>query len=210
MIFLLKIKLFPAFSRNYRMVLAFCAFLLIFSVSLGYAAWMEDPSLAKQVIDQLVSKKFSALAVKMRATNWLGQLRIIFFNNLTATLLIIISGSLLPILPLLMGIIPNGFMIGLMAGFFEYEKVLPKSSFFLSLLPHGIFELPAVLLSATVGMVWGARNWRSLFKDRTFFSFSSHFKKGLSFLPLIIILLIIAALMEVLVTPNLFASSQFS
>lgn len=186
------------------MTAAFCAFFLFFSMAMGYAVWHEDPSLANQAVEQLVKTKFSDITAKMQNANWFGQIGIILANNLVATLLLVLTGGILPILPVLLGIIPNGMMIGLMAGYFEYQQVLAKSDFFLSLLPHGVFEIPAVLLSATVGLVWGTRNWRNLFRERTLTAFRAQAKESLSFLPLIIALLVVASITEVLVTPLLF------
>lgn len=205
-----KFKLIPAFPRSYRMTLAFSAFILIFSTALGYQTWLEDPVLAKAAIDQIIDSKFVTIIERMTNTGWWGQILIIFANNLKATTLIILSGIFLPIFPLAMGVFPNGFMIGLMAGFFEAERILGKSRFFLSLLPHGLFELPAVLLSATIGMIWGTRNWRSIFGGGTFGTLGTHAKANLPFLPLVILLLFIAALVEVLVTPRLFTLPSFA
>lgn len=197
------VKLLPGFTRPYRMTFAFSAFMLIFSVALGYGAWTEDPAVAKAAIEVIIDSKFLTIIEKMSNAGWWGQFKIIFSNNLLATFMIIMSGAFLPFLPVLMGVIPNGFIIGLMAGYFEAEKFVHRSTFFLGLLPHGLFELPAVILSATVGIIWGSRNWRSLFSGGAFGSLGAHLKSSLAFLPLIIILLLVAAFIEVLITPLL-------
>jgi len=192
------------------MMLAFSAFILLSSIALGYQIWAEDPVLAKATVEKIIDTKFVTIIDRMANTGWWGQVFIIFVNNLKASIIIILSGLLLPIIPLLMGIMGNGFMIGLMAGFFEAEKLMRKSAFFLSLLPHGCFELPAILISATVGIIWGGRNWRSIFKGENFGTLSAHAKANLAYLPLIILLLFIAALVEVLVTPYLFTLPGFA
>ncbi len=180
--------------------------MLVICVALGYSVWLSSPVLAEQAVTQIIKIKFSDLAEKMRLTNWLGQFRIIFFNNLLVSLVIILAGGILPILPVILGILPNGFIIGLMAGFFEYKQVLTKGNFFLSLIPHGIFEIPAIIISAAVGMVWGAWNWRNLIKSKNSKWFISNLKETLTFLPFIITLLFIAAFMEVSVSPYLFST----
>lgn len=197
-----KFKLLPAFRRAYRMTLAFFAFILLSSIAWGYRIWVEDPVLAKATIERIIETKFATIVERMTNTGWWGQVLIIFGNNLKAAAFIIISGLFIPILPLLMGIMTNGMMIGLMLGFFETEKLLRKTTFFLSLLPHGFFEVPAILLSATVGMIWGGRNWRSIFGGGSFGTLGAHAEASLAYLPLIILLFFIAALMEVLVTPR--------
>jgi stage II sporulation protein M len=185
------------------MTFAFSAFMLIFSVAMGYGAWAIDPVVAEAAVEQVINGKFATIAQQMANTSWWGQIMIIFTNNIMATLLIIASGALLPFLPFLIGIVPNGFIIGLMAGLYEYEGIWSKSTFFLGLLPHGLFELPAIVLSATVGMIWGGRNWRSFLQGRTFGNLGTHTKASLAFLPLIFALLLVAAMVEVLLTPAL-------
>jgi stage II sporulation protein M len=192
------------------MMLAFSAFIMMLSTALGYQAWAVDPALAKTAIDQIINTKFTTIVEQMLNAGWWEQVIIIFVNNLKASALIMISGIFLPIFPLLMGIMPNGFMIGLMAGFFEVERLLSKSAFFLSLLPHGFFEMPAILLTATVGTIWGGRNWRSIFTGESVRKFGVHAKTSLTYLPLIILLLLIAALVEVLVTPHIYTLPRFA
>lgn len=200
-----KLRFIPAFSQSYRMLLAFSGFVLVLSVALGYGTWTADPVLAKTAIEQVIKEQFMVLIEKMTDLGWWGQFWVIFFNNLKASVLIMLSGAFLPFLPLLVGVLPNGFIIGLLAGLYEYEQVLPRSTFFLSLLPHGLFEIPAILLAATIGMIWGARNWRSIIRAGTARSaWGDHAKASLAYVPLIFALLVIAALVEVLVTPLLF------
>ncbi|HEY8392625.1 MAG TPA: stage II sporulation protein M [Capillibacterium sp.] len=196
-------KLIPAFPRAYRMMLAFSAFSFLLSIAGGYRVWAEEPALAKEIIERIIETKFAVIVEQMSNTGWWGQVFIIFGNNLKAAVLILLSGLFLPILPLVMGIMSNGMMIGLMLGFFEAERLVRKSTFFLSLLPHGIFEVPAILLSATAGVIWGARSWRSILGGGGFRTVGDHARENLPYLPLIIVLFFIAALMEVLVTPRL-------
>lgn len=195
----------PPFSQTYRMLFAFSGFVLVLSIALGYGIWTVDPVLAKKAIEEIIKEEFMAIIEKIAVLGWWGQFLIIFLNNVKATVLMMLSGAFLPFLPLMVGILPNGYVIGLLAGFYEYERILPKSTFFLGLLPHGLFEIPALLLAATIGTLWGGRNWRSLFREE--FSRSTlgaHAKASLAFLPLLLVLLLIAALVEVLVTPLLF------
>lgn len=201
----------PDFPRSHRMLLAFSGFVLILSVAMGYGTWTADPVLAKNAIEQVIQEQFTGLIEKMAKLSWWGQFLIIFLNNLKATVLIMLSGAFLPFLPLMVGVLPNGFIIGLLAGLYEYERVLPKSTFFLSLLPHGLFEIPAILLAATIGIIWGVRNWRSIFKaDSGRPSWGDHAKRSLAFVPLLVALLVIAALVEVLVTPLFFKLPRFT
>lgn len=207
---MIKLRFWPSFTRSYRMLLAFSGFVLLLGVALGYGTWAVDPISAKAVVEEVIAKHFTPLIAQMAETGWWGQFLVIAFNNIRATALIMISGAILPIIPFIVGLMPNGMFIGLLAGLFEYERNLPKSSFFLSLLPHGIFEIPAILLAATVGVIWGVRNWRSLLRGGGIGSLGTHAKESMAFIPLLFALLVIAALMEVLVTPLLFTLPRLS
>ncbi|NLM38202.1 MAG: stage II sporulation protein M [Firmicutes bacterium] len=194
-----KLFFFPAFTRPYRMLLAFSGFVLVVSVALGYGTWAADAALARQATDQVMAR-FEIMA----GLNWWGQFLVILFNNLKVIVLAIISGAFIPLLPFLVGLLSNGVFLGLLAGYYEYEKGVANSTFFLNLLSHGLFEIPAVLLAVTVGALWGVRNWRSFFRgEKAWSSWGDHAKASLAFVPLILVLLFIAALVEVLVTPLL-------
>ena len=124
-----NLNLLPKFPRSYRMTFAFSAFMLIFSVAMGYGAWAIDPVVAEAAVEQVINGKFATIAQQMANTSWWGQIMIIFTNNIMATLLIIASGALLPFLPFLIGIVPNGFIIGLMAVYMSMRH-MAKSTFF--------------------------------------------------------------------------------
>ena len=82
----------PGFPRSHRMLLAFSGFVLILSVAMGYGTWTADPVLAKNAIEQVIQEQFTGLIEKMAKLSWWGQFRL-FFNNLKATVLIMLSGA---------------------------------------------------------------------------------------------------------------------
>lgn len=73
----------------------------------------------------------------------------IFSNNMRSSLLILLSGTLLfiPLLTLMF----NGFLMGFVLRLI-LEQGRTISFFILGFLPHGIFELPAVFISAAIGI----------------------------------------------------------
>lgn len=85
----------------------------------------------------------------------------IFFNNFKASLMAIILGIGIGIFPLVTGIV-NGYLLG----FVSREAVnVGGLSVLWQLLPHGIFELPAILFSIGIGLkigVSGFRGWKKL------------------------------------------------
>ncbi|TVX93849.1 stage II sporulation protein M [Paenibacillus agilis] len=79
------------------------------------------------------------------------------FNNIVTGLIIAASGILLSI-PTIMFLLFNGIMIGfvsvLASSFSSVETILA------GLLPHGILEIPALLIAGAIGLkplVWAAR-----------------------------------------------------
>ena len=126
----------------------------------------------------------------------LTLLAIIFLNNAAKSLAALILGLLLGI-PSLLFIILNGAIIGIIT--YEVSITYGFPFVFAALLPHGIFELPAVLLSAAVGIKLGLKVL-SRFKGET--GLKKELQNGVRFFATRIIpLLLIAAVIEVFVTP---------
>lgn len=124
-------------------------------------------------------------------TEGLSQLQLIqfiFFNNLQSSFFGMVLGVFFGIFPILAAVV-NGYLLG-------FVSILSVNgggfSTLLSLLPHGIFEFPAIFLSFGLGLRLGA----SIFKKN-----SDEFKKNLKnslkvFLLIIVPLLVIAGIIE--------------
>jgi len=111
----------------------------------------------------------------------------IFFNNLKASFMAIILGIILGIFPLITGI-ANGYVLG-----FVSRETASKEGLAVmwNLLPHGIFELPAIMLSIGIGLKIGT----SVFRKKK--NFEYNFKEGLRFFVFVIFpLLLIAGIIE--------------
>ena len=82
----------------------------------------------------------------------------IFFNNLRASFMAIVLGVTLGIFPLIVGM-TNGYLLG-----FVSREVATKEGLLVmwQLLPHGVFELPAIILSIGIGLKIGM----SMFKNQ--------------------------------------------
>lgn len=110
---------------------------------------------------------------------------LIFLNNALTCFLNIVLGPLLAIAPLA-SMVFNGGLIGCLA---QKEGLI----IFVGILPHGIFEIPALLLSGAIGLRIG----REVLKNRAERNLKSALNKGLrAFLVLILPLLLIAAVIE--------------
>ncbi len=188
-------------SRRFRMVLAFSFFIFLMGIALGYGAWRESPEEAQGLLGVFIAT-FQELTGRMEGTNRLVQAGLVFVHNLRVTVIMFFFGGILPFFPLMV-LGGNGAAIGMMAGYFEYHRILTRETFFLSLLPHGIFELTAILFAATMGVIWGVRNWLGWLQVRVSQGFLANMKSFLPFVPWVIFLLILAAVIEILVSPVL-------
>lgn len=119
-----------------------------------------------------------------------GQLIVfILNNNLKSAVYGFVFGIFFGIFPLMNAIV-NGSVLG-----YVYNKVYLISGFsdFWRILPHGIFELPAIFISLGLGLKLGA----SFFSSNIVKSLRDRFVRGgRAFVLIVIPLLIVAAVIE--------------
>ncbi|MBI4116845.1 stage II sporulation protein M [Candidatus Pacearchaeota archaeon] len=113
----------------------------------------------------------------------------IFFNNLQSSFMGMAFGIFLGIFPLAVGII-NGYILGFVAS----ASVNSSGIFVLwRILPHGIFELPAVFISLGMGLKMGT----FIFQKKKFDFLRENFWKSLkAFFLIVVPLLAVAAIIE--------------
>jgi stage II sporulation protein M len=121
----------------------------------------------------------------------------IFTNNAVKTLLVVVLGIALAIVPLVF-ILVNGVAIGVVLHLATQSKGLAYS--ILAIVPHGVFELPGVLCGAAIGVMLGSKAIKRLF-------WKSEFKVGFElrraltiFATTIVPLLVIGAITEAYLT----------
>jgi stage II sporulation protein M len=126
----------------------------------------------------------------------------IFINNGVKTFLVILLGVLGGVLPVAF-LLLNGYAIGWVLYLSIQSKGIVSS--LLAVVPHGIFELPAVLLGASVGIFLGVTTLRRLFgKFET--SLKGDLRRAVGvFFRLILPLLLLAAFIEAFVTSAIVA-----
>jgi len=84
----------------------------------------------------------------------LKGIAILFLNNLLVSLQMMIFGFFLGITPLI-GLFTNGALLGSIIAGLEYQGASTLVFLSLGVLPHGIFELPAFIISAAFGLKLG-------------------------------------------------------
>jgi stage II sporulation protein M len=85
---------------------------------------------------------------------------LIFINNTFKSIFVIFSGALLGIFPIFFLVI-NGMILGFLAALQEPNQLW--STITLGILPHGIIEIPAILIAAAYGLRFGMLILKLLF-----------------------------------------------
>jgi stage II sporulation protein M len=126
----------------------------------------------------------------------------IFLNNALKTLVGIILGSLFGIIPVVF-LLANGIALGVVFSLSAQSRGLWLSV--LSILPHGMLELPAVFLGSSIGLMVGSHVVKRLF-GRAETTLGGELVQGLRFFCTVILpLLLMAALVEAFLTSALVA-----
>ena len=117
-------------------------------------------------------------------------------NNIEAAGVVLLGGVVLGILPFV-SIATNFFILGFLLG-----SAVGLSGaggfliFLITVVPHGILEIPALLLASAFGLKFGMF-WRARGGETRWGSFRESLRENFSLLPLLALLLIAAAVVEV-------------
>jgi stage II sporulation protein M len=156
------------------------SFLFFFFAIIGFYFPLMEEQIMRIILE--LQEMFEGL-------NLWETISLIFFNNSRASLTAIISGISFGIIPLMI-IFSNGYLIG-----FVSNLVARESSIFelWRLLPHGILEIPAVLISLGMGLKLGVKLLRKPNKKEFFSDLNSSLR---TFVLIILPLLVVAAIIE--------------
>lgn len=178
-------------KEHFRTYITITSLVFSFAILSGYLAAMNSPEKSRIIVESF----FDNLDFTGNFSPFLIFI-FIFLNNVLKALFVIIFGFFFAIVPLVF-IYTNGELIGLIVGVFQQENSL--LTIILGLLPHGIFEIPAVILATSYGVWLGNCFYRRLrYKEPFRVHFSFALKK---FFKVILPLIFIAAVIESLVTP---------
>ena len=174
------------YVHSIRFYLLFVSIIFIGAIVLGYVGFLSEIFSVQMEGIQELSENIKDFT--QSHPSWLIFLVffiVIFLNNAFTCFLDILLGPLLGIFPMFSAVINGGLL-----GWFAQEEGLIV---FLAIVPHGIFEIPAFLLSAAIGLKLG----REVFKRKGERHLKKEFNDGLwVFLHLVLPLLLIAALIE--------------
>lgn len=190
-----KIKDIRNYLFNLRYFVLLSIFLFIFATSVGYSFAKNYTKEVKEFLEQI--QKVLEPIEKMEEAE---QILLIFLNNSLTGFLTILLGVLFGLFPLIV-LFANGQLLGILI--YLSRETLPVSKFLLSLLPHGIIEIPVLIICGAMGLKMG-----KIFADKIF-KREGKIKKeiGLAlnfFSKILLPLLFLAAVVETLITPKLF------
>ena len=125
---------------------------------------------------------------------------LIFIKNVSAVL---ISFALSPIFCLVpvVALIFNGGLLGFVSALVIQEKSL--GYLLAGLLPHGIFELPALIIGEAVALSFGTAVLLALFKKERRNLLLPHLRQNVRYLVVALALFLPAAIIETYITPLL-------
>jgi stage II sporulation protein M len=186
------------YQRKLRPYLVTSVALFVGGALLGALATSFAPHIA-----QYFNQNVAEFVKLFRALPKLALAVAIFLNNMIKALLVTVGGLALGLFPVIF-LLANGAALGfVLAASMQSHGVLNA---LLAIVPHGIFELPAILLATSMGLLLGRCAIEKLFGSSEI-SISSELALALKFFARIVVpLLVIAALVEAFLTSILIAS----
>ncbi len=170
--------------------------ILVIGCILGYVLYLKKGEIDLDLYSGLGYVK--EIAGEIAGKSLLYQIGYVFWNNLRVSLIFLFAGMVLFLVPML-GLTVNGMIIGVLLGVI-YDGGQGFLTFLAGILPHGIFEIPALLLCSALGikfsfnLIFGEKN-----KTRKE-SFRNNWTYLKYILPFAALLLLLAAAIEMGVT----------
>jgi stage II sporulation protein M len=133
---------------------------LILAASIFLVSLIVGTLTGQNIVEELI-RQFGAVLAPLASTGSLSilLLLIVFINNAVKALGLILLGILLGLVPLLF-IAVNGFVLGGLGS--ALESVKGWGYVLASFAPHGIIEIPAILLAAALGFSLGIESFKWL------------------------------------------------
>lgn len=180
-------------KQNSNLFIAIIVGVFVLSLLLGYLVALTD----LQGALQRVSQSFSSFGF-LQGLPGTYLFVFIFLNNAVKTFLSLILGVVIGLPPLYF-IFTNGELIGLVSALSIHSNGLMTT--LAALVPHGIFEIPAVIMSAGYGLWLG---WQTILAlaHRARLGEAMKFALG-RYVKIVLPLLLIGALVEAFITPLL-------
>ncbi len=177
---------------------------LIFGLGfgIGFLIVLVFPFVVAPFMDLLRSVLEKEIASIETSSN-LQTAYFIGFRNLKATLIMSLGGVFFGLFPIF-GLFVNGFILGaVMAAVMAHNPLNGLLVILFTVIPHGVIEIPALIMAGAWGLRLGLQHFSDQFKGRRLSTFFTNIKKWVMFIPMLVLLLVIAALLEAFVSGTL-------
>lgn len=166
--------------------------IFIISLIIGLVISVKNPQVSENYLE-MFKESFGWI----KTLDPLAIMLLIFLNNALKSMLALVLGVGLGIIPILF-VASNGIILGMLADTISRQQ----GTLFVvaALLPHGIIEVPMVLISAGIGLRLGHKMYPALIGMRT--DIKMELREGMGFYMRVIVpLLFAAAAIETFATP---------
>jgi len=172
----------------------------VFWFAVGFAAFMAHPQGLGRFIEFL-RKMFEEIFQGRDLAIDARSVMLIFKNNFQASIVVLFGGIIAGLIPLL-SIAFNLFVLGYLFAFLVSVKAEGLLIFAMTVLPHGIVELPLFLLAASFGLRLGFF-WKINAPVSDWEKFKLCLKDNLKLVPLLALGFLLAAYLEIFVSGRL-------
>jgi len=173
------------------------ALIFLAGIALGFFGSLFFPGLIAQLFESMVSMiEELGRQILIEQTPLQGTITL-FLHNFRAVVLLIVLGVIFGIFPTI-SMLMNGAMLGLVFGLAAAGQA-SLLAIIVGIVPHGIIEIPALLLGAGTGLYLG---W-GVFKKNTWPGYKEAIVTAGKVLALCTVMLAAAAIIEVNITPHL-------
>ncbi|MFO7968431.1 MAG: stage II sporulation protein M [Archaeoglobaceae archaeon] len=181
-----------SFKKIYPYFILF-AILFFSSGASGYYYAQSNPGLASESFDML-SQQFEVIT----DLHPVLILLFIFFNNFIKALVATATGFFFGLAPIFF-ITFNGYIIGLVV--YVSGSNIGMYQIMMRLIPHGIFEIPAILLACSYGLWAGKQFYRRTFRKEAISIKETILQASYKCVRVVFPLLLVAAVVETVITP---------
>ncbi|TXK78133.1 stage II sporulation protein M [Paenibacillus sp. N3.4] len=135
----------------------FIVVVLVFGVSC-YLGWANSNQYSHFLEEQMGGLKKLSQSLGSKDNPQLWFFFVIFLNNAIKSVAIIFLGLMFGIIPLFM-LVANGMILGYVLSLQTQDSTI--SVVFKGILPHGIIEIPVILIACAYGLKLGMLVWKS-------------------------------------------------
>ena len=171
--------------------------ILLFGI--GFALGLATPTSLSSLISEDIAAFEEQLASILALPKFLIAI-FIFVKNVSALLLSFVLSPIFCLIPI-MALITNGWVLSFISAMVVQEKSL--GFVLVGLLPHGIFELPALILGEAAALSFGTIAILALFRKGGKDLLLSGLRQNVKYLLMAFALLLPAAIIETYITPLL-------